>query len=99
MISSKEALAIAEIVFYVPALVVAVLVCLRHGFGREFGWFSLLLLAVVRIIGSACEVAAASTTVDRDVVITAIVLASGGLATLLLAMLGILKRVYGISFD
>ena len=94
MVSSQEALAIAQIVFFAPVMIAAFLVCLRHGFSRDFGWFSLFLLSVTRIAGSACEIAVITGTPSDGLVAASLILNSGGLSTLLLAMLGILKRVY-----
>ena len=95
MVSSREALAIAQIVFFVPVLIAAFLVCLRHGFSREYGWVSLLLLSATRIAGSACEIAVDTGTGSVGLVTASVILNSLGLSLLLLAMLAILKRVYG----
>ena len=94
MAPSREALAIAQIVFFGPVIVAAFLVCLRHGFSRDFGWVSLLLLSAARIAGSACEIAVNTSTPSVGLVTASLILNSGGLSALLLAMLGILKRVY-----
>ena len=96
MVSSREGLAIAQIIFFVPVLIAAFVACLRHGFSRRFGWFSIGLLAAMRIAGSACEIAADTGTPSVGVLTASLILNSTGLSALLLAMLGILKRVYGI---
>ncbi|KAI4141906.1 MAG: hypothetical protein L6R39_005137 [Caloplaca ligustica] len=85
-------LAIAQLVFYLPALVLSIVVNLRHGFRRELGWFFLILVAVVRLIGNSMEIAGNS---ERNIrlLIGAAVLNGVGLSPLLLAMVALLKRV------
>ncbi|KAI4133147.1 MAG: hypothetical protein LQ338_000412 [Usnochroma carphineum] len=85
-------LAIAQLVFYLPALTLSILVNLRHGFRRELGWFYLVLLAVIRLIGNSMEIAAYS---ERNIhlFIGAAVLNGVGLTPLLLAMTAMLQRV------
>ena len=85
-------LAIAELVFYLPALVLSILVNLRHGFRRENGWFYLVLLAVIRLVGNSMEIAANSEN-SVNLFVGAAVLNGVGLSPLLLAMAAMLKRV------
>ncbi|KAL9597590.1 MAG: hypothetical protein Q9219_005029 [cf. Caloplaca sp. 3 TL-2023] len=85
-------LAIAELVFYLPALALSVLVNFRHGFRRELGWFYLILLSVIRLVGNSMEIAANSEN-NLNLFIGAAVLNGIGLSPLLLAMTAMLKRV------
>ena len=39
-------IAVAEVVLYVPILIVSVILIFRHGFTRQAGWIFLLLLSV-----------------------------------------------------
>ncbi|MCJ1471674.1 hypothetical protein MMC13_000314 [Lambiella insularis] len=93
MIDSREGLSIAELVFYVPGLFLAAFVAFRHGFGRESGWIFLVILSLIRIIGSICEIVSVSSP-SQGVDECYIILASVGLSPLILAMLGLLKRVH-----
>lgn len=83
---------IAELVFYTPALVVSLWVSHRHGFGRQAGWIFLAILAIIRIVGGSMQLASLSMH-EIWPVATAAALNGVGLSPLLLAMLGILKRV------
>ncbi|MCJ1411668.1 hypothetical protein MMC19_005759 [Ptychographa xylographoides] len=93
MVTSREGLSIAELIFYIPALPVAVFVAFRHGFGRQAGWFFLIILALIRIIGSICEIVSV-TSPSQGVIECAVILSSVGLSPMILAMLGLLKRVH-----
>lgn len=92
MLTHYGKLAIAVIVYYVLALPVAVYICIRHGFGRHAGWFYLLSLALVRIVGASLRIAADEKP-STGLYIGAAVLSAIGLAPLLLALLGLIKRV------
>lgn len=50
-------LAIAELLFYLPAFVISIIVNVRHGFRCELGWLYLILLSLIRIIGNSMEIA------------------------------------------
>ncbi|KAI9685199.1 MAG: hypothetical protein M1822_004786 [Bathelium mastoideum] len=87
-------LAIAEIVFYVPAGLLAVFVCLRHGFGRSLGWVYLVILALIRIVGNAITIySETASNPSEDLITTGIILASVGLSPLLNALVTFMKRV------
>lgn len=92
MVSQRGGLAIAHLIFYSPALVVAVTVAIRHGFNRHAGWYFLVLLSVMRIAGASCQLAADSSP-SVGIIIAAAVLSAVGLSPLLLAMEGLLQRV------
>jgi hypothetical protein len=94
MLSQYGKLSIAIIAYYVLALPIAVWICIRHGFGRHAGWFYLLSLAVVRIVGASLRIAADEHP-SKGLYIAAFVMSAIGLAPLLLALLGMIKRVYG----
>ncbi|KAL8655014.1 MAG: hypothetical protein Q9226_003207 [Calogaya cf. arnoldii] len=85
-------LAIADIVFYTPALILSIIIVIRHGFKRQFGWIFLTVLALIRLIGNSEEIAANAQR-SNGLFIAAAVLNALGLGTLLLAMIGMLKRV------
>ena len=97
MVSSREGLNIAYLIFYIPVLFLAGFVAYRHGFGKQAGWIFLLLLSIIRIIGSIMEIVSV-TSPSEGVIEAYIILASVGLSPLILAMLGLLKRVYDGTF-
>lgn len=89
---SGSRLAIAELVFYLPALALSVYVNIRHGFRRQLGWFYLILLSVIRLVGNSMEIAANSEK-SINLFVGAAVLNGVGLSPLLLAMTALLRRV------
>lgn len=92
MIGARGALAIAELIFYVPALGVSIFVASKHGFGRSAGWIFLVLLSLARIGGGISELIALNST-STDAFTTAAILSSIGFSTLLMAQLGMQKRL------
>ena len=92
MFDARGKEAAAELAFYAPALIVAGLLCFRHGFGRQLGWFYVLALCLVRIVGAACQIAAEQNP-STGLLTAAYICSSIGLAPLVLALLGIIKRV------
>jgi hypothetical protein len=82
---------IFELIIYFPALLVAFIVCRRHGFGRSSGWIFTLVLCVVRILGACCQLALYSN-MSMGLLEAVLILDSIGVSPLLLATLGLLAR-------
>lgn len=76
---------------YGPALILAIFVCSRHGFGRASGWVYTLILCLVRVIGACCQLATYHSQ-SAGLLQATIILDTIGLAPLLLATLGLLSR-------
>jgi hypothetical protein len=93
MLSDHSKLAIAIIVYYVLALPLVAWVCKTHGFGRHAGWFYLLSLDIVRIVGAAITIAAYQHP-STGLFVAGAIFNSIGLAPLLLTLMGLVKRVY-----
>jgi hypothetical protein len=96
MITSTEGLAIAVIIYYAIALPLSIKICMKHGFGRHAGWLYLLIMPVVRIVGAALTIAATQNP-STGLYTAAGVFSAIGLGPLLLALVGIVKRVYVLS--
>ena len=93
-LTDQGRLAIAEIVFYIPAGSLAIFVSLRHGFGRALGWSYLVILALVRIVGNAITIySETASNPSQGIITTGIILASVGLSPLLNALVAFVKRV------
>jgi len=92
MFSAHSKLAIAILVYYTLALPIAVLNCIKHGFGRHGGWLYLVSMAIVRIIG-ACLTIAAEQKPSTGLYVAAAIFSAIGLVPLLLTLMGTLKRV------
>jgi hypothetical protein len=93
MISTEEAIAIAEICVYVPIFILTLIIVFRHGFKRQSGWIYLAIFCLVRLAGAAFKIKSASNPTSRTDITWAGILQSVGLSPLLLASLGLLKRV------
>jgi hypothetical protein len=91
-LSSRTILDIVELVYYGPALLLALWIIKKHGMGRHLGWIFLALLAVVRIVGAATGIAANSDP-SQGLIETSDIAYSIGLTPLFLAWLGIIERV------
>jgi len=92
MLDSHGDLAIAVLVFYGIFIGPAIYVCIKHGFGRHLGWFYLVSLPIVRIVGSACQVAAEQK--PSVGLYTAAAICNGiGLVPLLFVLTGFAKRM------
>ena len=92
MIGDRGGLAIAELIFYVPALVMSIVVASKHGFGRSAGWYFLIILSVSRIAGQIAQLVAVNQPTNESAQVAAAVLSSVGFSTLLAAQIGLLKR-------
>jgi len=90
----------AEIVAYIPILIVGVILVLRHGFARKAGWLFLVILAVMRIVGGVTHVL--SETTDKSstgLKIAYGICESAGTSPLLLATMGFLGTVAEGALD
>ncbi|KAI9735889.1 MAG: hypothetical protein M1834_001355 [Cirrosporium novae-zelandiae] len=92
MVTQREDLSIATLVYYIILLPIAIYVIFRNGLSKKIGWIFVMLLALVRIIGSAMQIA--STNNDNESLTEgSLVLSNVGLSPLLLATLWLLSRV------
>jgi hypothetical protein len=89
--NSRGGVSIFELIVNFPAIVVAAIVCSRHGFSRSSGWIFTLILCLVRIIGACCQLATYHSE-TKGLLEAVIILDSIGISPLLLATLGLLSR-------
>ncbi|KAK5716597.1 hypothetical protein LTR15_009488 [Elasticomyces elasticus] len=82
---------VVELIVYFPALVIAIFVCSRHGFGRSSGWIYTMILCLVRIVGACCQLATYKSQ-STGLLEADLILESVGISPLLLATLGLLSR-------
>ncbi|KAI9747203.1 MAG: Phosphotransferase enzyme, partial [Chaenotheca gracillima] len=97
MLDGRNDVSIAQIVIYVPILFVSIALIFRDGFTRSGGWIGVNIFALIRIIGSSMELA---TIAKPDVVglnVGSAILSAVGLSPLLLAALGLLRRLAASS--
>jgi len=93
MVSPSESLAIAELVVYPPILLANILVLVRHGVHRQSGWIFLTIFCILRTIGAGFGIAAAKKPFDINYIVWSAILGSIGIRPLLLATMGLLKRM------
>ncbi|EFE29277.1 uncharacterized protein ARB_03848 [Trichophyton benhamiae CBS 112371] len=53
----RHGVAIFSLIVYLPCFFIAVYIALRHGFAKSAGWYFLVVLSLVRVIGSCLELA------------------------------------------
>ncbi|CAJ2506062.1 Uu.00g001920.m01.CDS01 [Anthostomella pinea] len=92
-LSELNNISIAEIAVYLPALFVAILLSVRHGFRRSVGWTYVVVFSLVRIIGASLELATINDPKNTSLYIGYITLQSIGLSPLILTQLGLVNRV------
>ncbi|ORY19753.1 hypothetical protein BCR34DRAFT_471557 [Clohesyomyces aquaticus] len=91
MFNARGWVSVVELIVFIPALIAAIFVCLRHGFKRSYGWIFTLILCVVRIIGAVCQLLTYNDH-SSGLIQTTLIVDSIGLSPLLLATLGLLSR-------
>ena len=89
----RNGVSIAEIVVYVPCLATAIFLAIRHGFGRSSGWYFLIVLCLVRIIGPCMQLATISDPTNTSLYTGVSILQNVALSPLQLATLGLLSRL------
>jgi len=89
----RNDVSIAEIAVYVPSLAVAILLVVRHGFGRNAGWIFLITFCLARIIGSAMSLAAITNPTSSSLLTGASILQNVGFSPLELACISLLSRL------
>ncbi|KAG8532313.1 uncharacterized protein KY384_003954 [Bacidia gigantensis] len=90
---SREAVAIAELVIYIPLLILATYVNIRQGFSRQLGYLYLMIFCILRLGGAALTIVAVNNPTSKTDAAWASVLGSIGLSPLLLAEMGMLDRI------
>lgn len=91
-LDSHGYVSIVELIVYIPCLILAFVVCLRHGFKRSSGWIFILILSAIRIAGAICQLLTYNNPTEGLIKAT-LIIDSIGIAPLLLAVLGVLSRL------
>lgn len=91
-LTSREIVEIVQLIFYTPALITSILVCRKHGAGRQLGWIYLAILSILRLIGASTGIAAVYDP-NTSLIACTITCSSIGLSPLLLALQCLLKRI------
>lgn len=94
MLDNHGILSAVEIAFFSPVLLISIFICVRHGFNRRLGWFYLLTLSLLRLIGASCLLYAKVNNDKNESLLAAYYVCSSiGTAPLLLALMGFLTRI------
>ncbi|TVY81449.1 hypothetical protein LSUE1_G004657 [Lachnellula suecica] len=89
----REGIAIVDLALYIPLTICVAFVLFRHGFQKQLGWIYLLIFTLIRIAGAILELLHTQNPSNQTYFEWALILSSVGLSPLLLASLGLLKRV------
>ncbi|TVY18875.1 hypothetical protein LARI1_G004010 [Lachnellula arida] len=89
----REGIAIVDLALYIPLIITVIFVLIRHGFQKQLGWIYLLIFTIVRTAGAVMELLRIHNTSNSTYLEWSLILSSVGLSPLLLASLGLLKRV------
>ena len=102
-LTNRQILDVVIIAYYAVALPLSVWLVVKHGFGRQQGWFYLVLLSLLRLIGSGTGYAYVKNPTSNSLLEASVICDSIGISPLLLALCGILDRVnngmngYGVN--
>jgi len=88
----RNGVSIAEIVVYVPCLLIAAFLAIKHGFGRNAGWIYLVIFTMIRIAGGCVQLATISSQ-STGIYTASVLLQTIGLSPLELTALGLLSRI------
>ncbi|XXG96584.1 hypothetical protein Hte_002871 [Hypoxylon texense] len=94
-LTEQSNISIAQIVIFVPSLFLALVLAIRHGFGRSSGWFYLIAFSLARIIGASLQLATISDPTNIGLHVGAATLQNIGLSPLIMVMLGLIGRALG----
>ena len=92
-ITYRGGVSIAELIFYVPALLIAVFLTIRHGFSRSSGWRFMVVFALARILSSSFAIALDSSPTNESLNIGYSILINIALSPLLLVSFGLMSRL------
>ncbi|KAI0639026.1 hypothetical protein C8Q77DRAFT_1034073, partial [Trametes polyzona] len=98
-LDARGIISIAVIVIYIPILITGVVLSLRHGFARKEGWIYLVILSLIRLIGSITHILSEGNPTNTTLFTITSILEAAGTSPLLLATLGFLQTTaqYGID--
>ena len=90
---TEEVIAIVELCIYIPIFPLALIVIFRHGWKKQLGWIYLAIFCLVRIAGAGFKIASVKYPDNSTDLEWSAILQSVGLSPLLMATMGLLKRM------
>ncbi|KAI1144508.1 hypothetical protein F5Y05DRAFT_364893 [Hypoxylon sp. FL0543] len=94
-LNERDNISIVQIIIYVPSLFLALWLAIRHGFGRNAGWYYLIVFSLARIIGAAMQLATISDPTNVSLHTGAIILQTIGLSPLIMVQIALVGRALG----
>ncbi|KAI1302640.1 hypothetical protein F5Y03DRAFT_361388 [Xylaria venustula] len=91
-LSEHNIISIVQIIFFIPALAIALLLGKRHGFGRNAGWLLMIIFSLIRIIGASLQLAATAQPDNLGLYFGALTLQGVGLSPFIVVMLAFINR-------
>ena len=92
----RQGVSIAILIFYVPALAIAILLSIRHGLRKASGWRFMIVFALARVLGSCLELATISQPDNKSLYIGYATLSNVALSPLMLVCFGLISRVISV---
>jgi hypothetical protein len=93
MVAFGEVVSVLELIVYIPIFLATLFIIFRHGFKRQLGWIYLTLFCLIRVVGAGFKIASVHNPTNVTDAEWGAILNSVGLSPLLLASMGLLKRV------
>ncbi|KAI4863015.1 hypothetical protein F4820DRAFT_428415 [Hypoxylon rubiginosum] len=94
-LTEQDNISIAQIVVFVPSLVIATALAIRHGFTRGSAFFYLIAFSLARIIGASFQLATVSDPTNINLHVGAAILQNLGLSPLILVLLSFIGHTLG----
>ncbi len=92
-VTYRDGIAILQVIIYFPAIICAVLLCIRHGFKKSSGWVLLVTFSALRIAGAISQLVTINSPGNVSAITAALICDSIGLSPLTLLSLGLLGRM------
>jgi hypothetical protein len=94
-LTTRNRISIAELAVYIPSLLLALFLFLRHGPSRNAAWFFLLLFSLIRICGAALQLDTIREPLSIPINTAALILQNMAISPLMLMTLALMGRVLG----
>ena len=91
-LDGRAGLSIVELIFYIPMSTTGFYLCWKHSFSRSSGWIFILLLCLVRGVGSVINLVTYSSP-SVGLYQAVATMDAIGISPLLLATLGLISRL------
>ncbi|KAF2141550.1 uncharacterized protein K452DRAFT_287515, partial [Aplosporella prunicola CBS 121167] len=92
-LSYRSGVSVALILLYVPALLIAIFLTVRHGLKRSSGWRFMVIFSLARLLAASFQLATIAHPTNVSLYVGEWVLLGIALSPLELAALGLLSRI------